>query len=193
MAVTTTNLIQGPANLWIAPFGSAEPLDTAILTTPTTPWIDLGGTQDGVEVSIEVSTSDLDADQVLDVPGTTITGRKITVGTNLAEPTLLNFARFMNVADTLVTAGTGNVANTFEPSSSILGFQPVYRALLLDGIAPGGFRRRIVFRRTVQSGTAKMAYKKGDQTLVPMEWTAYFVSSSIGPIRVSDSSAAPTS
>ena len=54
MAVTTTNLIMGPANLYIATFGATEPADTDVNTTPpASSWTDLGGTQDGVKLSID--------------------------------------------------------------------------------------------------------------------------------------------
>ncbi len=59
MGVTASNLILGPARLYIGAFGGAEPADSAVtpngVTTPPSSavWTDVGGTDGGVTYGVE--------------------------------------------------------------------------------------------------------------------------------------------
>jgi hypothetical protein len=173
MAVTATNLIQGPATMYLGIFGVTEP--ATIATVPGAGWLDVGGTQDGVNINVELEFSELSVDQIVDIPGQRITKRVAKVKTNLAEVTLANVANALNeLAATIV-------ANKFTPSNGIAAFSPNYSAVLLDGIAPGGFRRRVIVRKVLQIGNVESAYKKDGQTLLPVEFASHYVSSSIAP------------
>lgn len=178
MSVTTTNLIQGPATLYAAVFGALEPAD---VDTPFgVDWNDLGGTQDGVSVSVELSYAELSVDQIIDIPGQTPTKRAAKIKTNLAEATLENWALALNELAASVAV------NTFTPTNGIDAFKANYVALGLDGIAPGGFTRRVIVRRALQIGNVESAYKKDGQTLLPVEWASHFVSNSIAPFLILD-------
>lgn len=178
MSVTTTNLIQGPAELWVAPFGTAEP--ATIATAPGAGWVDVGGTQDGVMYSVEMEFSELSVDQVVDIPGQRMTKRMQKIKTNFAEATLANLAIALNELAASVAA------NKFSPTSGIAAFTPNYSALLIRGIAPGGFRRQIIGRKMLQTGNVESSYKKDGQLLIPTEFTGHYVSSSILPFVVED-------
>jgi hypothetical protein len=187
MAVTTTNLIQGPATMYIGLFGATEPTDATINTAPGTGWTDVGGTDGGVTVTATLTIDPLSVDQVLEIPGDIITGRNVTVATNMAEPTLINYARAWNLNETTaITTGTSPVGPIFEPASDVTAFAPIYHSIILDGLAPGGFKRRIILRRAIQTGAVGMAYQKAGQTFVPVTWRNTYVSSSIKPFRVLD-------
>ena len=56
----------------------------------------------------------------------------------------------------------------------------------MDGIAPGGFRRRVIVRKTLPTDSVGTAYKKDSQTLLPITWTAHWVSASIKPFKIED-------
>lgn len=178
MPVTATNLIQGPAVMYVAPFGTAEP--AAVATVPGAGWVDIGGTQDGVTYAVEVEFSELSVDQLPDVPGQRIVKRVTKIKTNLAEATLANFAITQNELAASVAA------NKFSPTQGVAAFNPNYQAILLDGIAPGGFRRRIIVRKVLQIGNMETSYKKDGQTLYPVEFAGHYVSSSILPYSVED-------
>jgi hypothetical protein len=186
MPVTTTNLIQGPATLYVGAFGATEPTDATINTAPAVAWTDVGGTTGGVTLTATIATTALDVDQILDPVGDVITARDFTVATSLAEATLANLARVLNLADAAVTAGTTPAGPTLEPASDITSFTPVYRAFILDGIAPGGFRRRIIIRKAVQTAAAALAHAPGTQTVIPATFRATYVSASIKPFKVVD-------
>jgi hypothetical protein len=182
MPVTTTNLIMGPADLYTAPFGSTEPLDTAIATAPTTPWVATGGTMDGVNMTVDQKYTNLEVDQVVDVVGRRLTSRDITVETNMAEPTLDNFQLALN-GGTITTSGS---VKGFEPNYATSATQPTYVAVIVDGYAPNSKRRRIVVRKALSTEKVGLAYQKDKQSVFTVTFGAHYVTSSIAPIRVSD-------
>ena len=183
MTVTTTNLIQGPANLWIGAFGAAEPLASGTpiaLAAPAspTPWADAGATDGGIDLSVNVSFGVLKADQVVYEAERRRTGIVVEVKTVLAEATLINLAFALN--------NTAPSTGYFIPDDGIGAFNPVYQSVLFDGIAPGGFKRRFIGRKVLQTANMAMAYKKDGQTLIPCTFTLHWVSASIRPYIITD-------
>lgn len=176
MGVTSTNLIQGPAVVYFGDFGTTEPV--TIDEEPGTGWADVGGTKDGVTLEINDSYTVLDVDQIVYEVGRRRTGRVVTVATQLAEATLENLARAIS--------NTAPAANVLEGDDGLAAFQPDYGALLIDGLAPGGFRRRITLRKTLATESVGTAYKKDAQTLIPVTWTLHWVSPSIRPFKIED-------
>ena len=181
MSVTTTNLIQGPAIIYAAPFGSTEP--ATISTLPATPFADLGGTMDGLELEVADSYNNLTVDQLVMSPGTTRSERKVTLKTNLAEATLKNLA--------LAISNSDPVTNVLSLDDGLDngGFTPKYLAIIMDGIAPGGFRRRVKIRKALNTDKAASAYKKDEQTVIPVAFEAFYVSSAIRAVTWEDATA----
>ncbi len=190
MAVTATNLIQGPGTLYTGDFGETEPADTAVASAPGGDWTDVGGTQDGVSLNIEQEYAELEVDQVVDIPGRRLVKRDMQVVTNLAEPTLDNLALVLN-GGTLGSGGTGGTAyESYEPDAATSATQPNYKALLFDGYAPNGKQRRVIVRKVLSIEPIETAYKKDEMTLFPVTFAAHWVSASIKPFKVVDSTAA---
>lgn len=179
MSVTSTNLIQGPATLYIGAFGVTEPL--TVDAAPGAGWVDVGGTRDGVELIIAKSYAVLSVDQIVDEIGRTVTSRAVSIKTVLAEATLENLARVVNE--------TAPAASVFTPDTGLEAFTPGYQAVLLDGIAPGGRRRRIIVRKVLATDSVGTAYKKDGMTVLPVTFTGHWVSTSIEPFVVKDESA----
>lgn len=176
MPVTSTNLIQGPATLYSGLFGATEPATITVL--PTTGWADVGGTKDGIELAVADDYAVLDVDQIIYEIARRRTKRVVTMKTSLAEPTLANLA--------IAIANTAPVTNVLTADDGLTAFAPAYGALIMDGIAPGGFRRRVTLRKTLPTDNVATAYKKDDQTLLPVTWSAHWVSSSIPPFKIED-------
>lgn len=176
MPITSTNLIQGPATLYRATFGTAEPATVA--TAPGAGWVDAGGTKDGIELLINDEYSVLDVDQNIHEIERRRTKRVVQIKTVLAEATLENLA--------IAVANTAPASGALSGDDGLTAFNPSYSAVLLDGIAPGGFRRRIILRKTLPTDGVGMSYKKDGQTLIPITWTAHWVSTSIKPWIVTD-------
>lgn len=179
MAVTATNLIQGPATLYAGIFGATEPATVA--TAPGVGWTDVGGTKDGVELQINDEYAVLDVDQIIYEIQRRRTKRVVAIKTQLAEATLENLA--------LAIANTAPTSNVLTADDGLTAFAPAYGAVLMDGIAPGGFRRRVIVRKTLPTDSVGTAYKKDSQTLIPITWTAHWVSASIRPFVIEDATA----
>lgn len=185
MAVTVTNLIQGPAALYHGWFGTAiDPANSMINDTPSgaSGWNDCGGTQDGVTLSVSHDWSELEVDQIIDVPGRRLTKRDIQVQSNLAEGTIENMVRVMNGG----TSATGTGVKTWEPDMDNSAVNPDYSAILVDGIADNSRRRRVILRKTLQVENVESAYKKDSQWVLPANFATHYVDASTPPIKVTD-------
>lgn len=183
MAVTVTNLIQGPGTLYHGDFGAEEPADALVNASPAaSAWTDLGGTMDGVELTVAQEYSELEVDQLIDIPERRKTKREFNVTTNLAEATLENMARALN--DTAPTSGSG--FKKFEPTTDNSATQPTYCALIFDGYAPDALRRRVIGRKMLSVEGVETSYKKDEQTVFPVTFGAHYVSSVIEPFVVID-------
>ena len=187
MAVSTTNLIQGPGTLYTGATAAVHPAETAaaIVTPPATGWTDVGATTDGVSLSIAQEFSELAVDQIVDVPGRRLTKRDMSLTTNMAEATLANLAVAMNQLAASVDKTVNGVLK-LEPTSDTSATQPNYTALILDGYAPDQKRRRITVRKALSTANADFAYQKDAQTVFSVTWSAHYVSPSIKPFTVLD-------
>jgi hypothetical protein len=192
MPASATNLIAGPATLWTGAFGATEPADTAVATDITAPFTDVGGTDDGVTLTVSREFFKLRMDQTVDAPGRRMTERDITIATNFAEGTLANFAMAMGQASSTVT--TGGTAGTAFAAMDVVGddagAEPTYLSVILRGRAPNGKARSVFARKCLSTEEVEMAYKKDDQTLIPVTFALHWVSPSVRPMRIVDSTAA---
>lgn len=179
MGVTATNLIQGPAVMYYGEFGATEPADIA--TAPGVGWTDVGGTKEGVELTIADEYGVLDVDQEIHEIDRRRTKRVVSAKTSLAEATLENLAR--------AVANSAPTTNVLEGDLGVSAFAPDHAAILIDGIAPGGFRRRIILRKVLPTDSVGVAYKKDAQTVIPVTWTLHYVSPSIAPWVIEDATA----
>lgn len=183
MSVTATNLIMGPATLYVAAFGTTEPADSAVNASPAaSAWTDVGGTSDGVKLTLSQSYTKLSVDQIVDRLGSRLTDREFAVVTNLAEATLENLSYAMNGG----TAATGSGFKSFDPNYASSATQPSYSAIILDGYAPGGFRRRVILRKALSTEDIESSYQKDGQTVIPVTFTGHYVTSAISPIHIVD-------
>lgn len=190
MAATATNIIAGPATLWLGTFGATEPLDTAVSTTPGAGWTDAGGTDDGVTLNSETEWFAKRMDQVTMTPGRVPTSLEINVATNLTEGTLENLAAAFNIAASAIeTGGTGATAwRALDIGEVLPGDEPAYRAIIMRGrgVGNGGKMRNFICRKVLSIESIESAYKKDDQWLIPVTFGLHWVSSSIAPMRIVD-------
>jgi hypothetical protein len=185
MTVTTTNLIQGPGWIYADVFGAVEPADTAVATAPGGTFVNCGGTNDGITLTATTEWAELEVDQIAETPERRRTKVERVIGTNLAEATLENLVRALNQPAADITTGVG-----FEAIDPIGGEEaldpPTYLAIILDGRAPNGKRRRVIARKTLNTADVEMSYSKGDQHLLPVEFTTHYVSASIASMHIVD-------
>lgn len=182
MAVSVTELTQGPATIYRGAFGATEPLESAVNATPAaSAWSDVGGTTDGMKLTVKVEYKNLDVDQLIDIPGTRAVTREITCETNMAQPSLENLQYALNGG----TISTGSGWRAYEPIDSDAATQPEYSALLVHGWF-GTDRRMVILRRVLSVEGTETDFKKDDQTVFKVKIQAFYVSPSIRPFRVID-------
>lgn len=186
MAVDTTNLIAGPGTLFTALFGATEPADSTINDAySASAFTDVGATQDGVTFDIQREFFELEVDQVVDIPGRRLTKRDFQISTNMAEPTLTNLGVALNGGTVTASASY----STYDPADDTAATQPTYRAVMFEGWAPRGFRRRVIARKCLSIEAVGVPYKKDGQTLFPSTFGCHYVSPSIKPFRIIDQTA----
>jgi hypothetical protein len=193
MAVTPNNVVEGPATIYwgsgpSSP-GTTEPADTnAAITQPpsSTYWTDFGATTGGVTLNVNMTYTQIKADQLVDPIGARFTARTIQVMVNLLEPTLNNLA-FNNAAVVNVLSGV----TTFDPTTTTSATQPAYSALVIDGWAPtleSGLqaKRRMIIRKVLNDVKASAKYDMTNQVTWDCTFTAYYVSSTLSPFHIVD-------
>lgn len=194
MGVTASNLVMGPARLYVAAFGAAEPADSAVtpngFMTPPNPsvWTDVGGTDGGVTVEIDSTYTGLTVDQIIMEVGARLTELKMSVAAKLSELTLQNMNFALNQVG-IVGQNTG--FSTFDIPVGSSATQPKYAALCVDGWAPytaGGTPalRRIIVRKVLSQTKIGLAYDKKTQQSFDCNWSTYYVSDSIMPYHQID-------
>lgn len=185
MAATVSNLVLGSANLYVASFGVSEAAIVSLssLSAPVTApgWTDLGATSDGVTLTVNQEFTELAADQIIDIPGNRLTKRSFQVATNLAELTLANLQLAMNGGSVATAGGT----STFTPAAGS-NAEPAYSALVIDGIAPGGKPRRVIVRKALSTDNVEFVYKKDEQSVFSVTFTAHYVNATTAPFIVVD-------
>lgn len=185
MGVNTLNLIQGPATLYAAVFGATE--EATVSAPLSAPWVDVGGTMGGVTVKIAQEYSDLEVDQIPDVPETRLVKRSFSIETNLAEATLSNLKLTLNGGT--LTIGVAPADDTYEPDAGDSTARPAYIALALEGQGDKGFKRRLYGRKMLSTAGSEFAYQKDGQNVLKVTWSGFYVSPSIRPFRVSNAKA----
>lgn len=176
MPVTPSNVLMGPAKIYTAPVGAAESASGA--TALAAAWIDLGGTSGGATLTIGQTYTPMTVDQIAMPVGSRKTEQMVSVATSMAEATLANLRMALNLA-----SGAGT---TVELDAEISNADPLYQAVCLEGQKPGGGARRIYVRRTLSTESIGMAFQKDGQTLVPVTFSAYYVSSTIKAVKIDD-------
>jgi hypothetical protein len=190
VAVTSANLVAGPATVYTGAFGATEPASTAVNTVPSSAaWTDIGGTDGGVKINFDLDYFALEVDQIVDRVGSRLQKREITVETNLAEATLTNLRMALNGG----TISSSAAWSAFDPLNDNSATQPNYTALIIDGFAPLGTagasasaRRRFIIRKVLNTDAVGTEYKKDGQTFIPVKMTAHYVSGTTSPFVVHD-------
>lgn len=187
---TAANLILGPAVIYAGAAGviTAAPADSAVNSTPAaSAWTDLGGTNGGADLVVTPKFTPLNVDQQVDDIDDRMTGRTVVVNLNLAEITLANLALTMNTTP----GATGSGYATLDPQYGVFASQTTKISLLIDGLAPqiagnNAPRRRLYIPKCQQIGPVTLANAKDKQTLLSVQFKAYWVSNSVPPYHITD-------
>jgi hypothetical protein len=188
--IQTKNLVMGPARIYWAPTGTAEPADATVtddgwLTPPPSPWMDLGGTDGGINLEIDTTYTAKKVDQIIMDVGATLTDLKMQVAAPLAEISDQNLAVALN---NIVESGAGEGFLTMEILDGTYATQSKYSALILDGWGPeldngAPTLRRAIVRKVLSTAKVQLQNDRKTQQKIDTTWAAYFVGEGIRPIR----------
>jgi hypothetical protein len=176
MAVTVTNVLQSPADVYIGTTGATEPANADAV--PGVPFTDAGATEGGTSVAINQTYSKMAVDQVALAVGAKLVTQELRAATTLAEATLANIRSAVNAAS---AAGT-----KLELDSDVTNAVPNYASVLIVGQRPGGGNRVVGLRRALSVENVSMPHQKDNKTVIPITWDAFYVSSSVKALFVDD-------
>jgi len=165
----------GPGLLYVAPVGTAEPIDST--TALPVAWVPIGFTGDGSVFSTATTWNGIYVEEILNAarwePNQTVE----TVTFAMAEKTKARLALALNKG-----AAVTNDAVALEPSLA----SAFLRVMLIHQSVTGA---RWLFRRCIQTGAVAMSSKKSpDKGLIPVVFTLEDVSPAV-PWKVFPASA----
>lgn len=184
-------LIQGPADIYVADFGTVEPTKLGVtIPPPSAYWTHVGGTKDGVTITVLHTFNEFDDFRnISDRPGRRLKRRRVTAEVELAEPTLDNI--LYAVDNGSYTTGVGYKVYT-PPATVDRATVLTYKAVIIHGWAPGlradgtQKRRMIIMRKCLSVDPVRVRYDKEEQTTLPIKWAVHRVSNTVAPFIIID-------
>jgi len=175
----------GVAHLYATPFDedNAFPIDTPTTGDFGVPWTkavgqandwtSVGYTQEGITFNMAVERGEIPADQVLDPLFRPITGRTITLGSNLIEFTPENLKLGLGQGTVATTAPTSG-ARGFDEYEVTANVSDDYRSWGIDAEQPtnGEPFRIIVWKGLATGGLQSTLGQRATAARIPIETTA---------------------
>ena len=104
-----SNISLGAGTLYVAALGSTEPTD--VTTALAAAWKEIGYTEEGSEISIEVSSDPVEVAEEIDPVLHVMAGRTVSISFAMAENTARNLTLALNGG----TVSTGAGVTSYEP------------------------------------------------------------------------------
>ncbi len=137
-----------------------EPGGTAPAMSLSSPFTEIGYTEDGVTLTYTADEADIEVEEETIPIDRVITKETVEVTCNLAENTLANINNAMAGAvlvGNLLTLGSG-VNKTLN--------------LKIEGVTPAGFLRAIQIQKCTATGAVGQSYRKGEKIIIPVTFQA---------------------
>ena len=154
---------------------TVEPGGTAPAMTMSSPFVDIGYTEDGVTLTYTSETADVEVEEETFAIDRLLTKEILEITVNMAESSLANLGNAMPGSvrsGNIITFGAG-VMKTMN--------------MKLVGVTPGGFIRTIQIPKATAMGAVGIPYKKGEKTVVPVTFQA--LKDATGLIAIIDNAA----
>lgn len=161
-------ILVGVGTLYIAPAGTAM---TALGTTPSGAWIELGETDGGVKVTKTQNIETFSSDQRTGKVKAVRTEEGVTIEVNLQEATLENLANVVGGDVTDTAAGVSTIGKRSLPLHA--GAEVDEFALLFRGDSPyGNYPGQFYVPRGFMDDDVEMEFTKDGKTLIPVKFEA---------------------
>lgn len=166
MAVAPFQIVAGPADVYIAPTGTAFP---AVNAAPSGSWIALGQTEGGVTVRHTQDITQLTTDQHTGPVKAIRTAEGLEVAFGLAETTLENYKYAINNATVTTAAGPPAIKSI----KLYRGVDVSLHSILVRGAsAYGNFSSQYQIPVVYQAEEPEVAFVKDDKTVLSTSWIA---------------------
>lgn len=158
---SVANIVVGPAQIFVAPYGTAVPTLSGAVTDFGAPFIEPGFTDTGIEWDYTPTFADIKVDEILGPVDKIFTAHKLIINVKLAETTLAN----LNIAigASTLTGSTLSIGSPLAPPEFILGF---------IGPAPSGKIREGIIYRCVSMAALKAQYHRKDKVMYEVQLEA---------------------
>ena len=188
MSGNANNIVQGPAYFYIAPFGSAEPADSAATVVGGPPggvWVDAGFTETAVAIEEDQTWTDLKVQQVPMAVGARLTDYIVTVKTQMSEISVNNLTTVLNGLTTVTVSSSYTTIDRIQTNSAT---QPAYAAVIVDGWGPTlasgqAARWRHTIRKVISKPKIMRNYELTKKVVYDVTLQGYWVSPSISPVH----------
>lgn len=188
MAQNPANIVQGPALMYVAPFGTAEPADSTANVNAGAPggaWVDCGFTESDVVIEEDATYTDLTVSQVAMAVGTRLAKYTVQIKTQLAELTVTNLQNALNGLNTVTVSGAYTSIDRIQTTSAT---QPAYSAIIVDGwgpYLPSGqpARWRHIVRKCVFASKIMRTYSLTKKGVYDVTINGFWVSAATPPVH----------
>jgi len=168
MALDAYQLLIGPGRIYVAPLTTAFPLIDA---SPSTSWLDLGETYDGVSITPSEDIADVYVDGRTGPVKATRTKEGLEIKTKFAAITVENLAKFLSGSLNDVAPGAGIAG--YRSTALHRGLVVNEYSILLRGKSPyGDFNAQYQIPRAYFKFDGALELKKGAPTQIPVSMIA---------------------
>ena len=137
-----------------------EPGGTAPGMSLSSPFIDVGYTEDGVTIEYTGDTADIEVEEETVPIDRVLTKETIQITCNMAESSLYNIDKA--IAGSVLSGSILTIGDKVLKTMN----------LKIKGLNPAGFIREIFIPKATATGAVGMSYKKGEKTVVPVTFQA---------------------
>lgn len=164
------NILIGTGKLFLAPEGEPLPDITGDTITFAGNWLEMGFTEEGVEIEYTPEFFDAVVDQELTAVKKVLTAEAVVLRTRLAEADLDRLSKAIaGAAFSTIAQAAGQSA---QDVVKIGGGTAAVKALAFEGKSPEGGFRIIFVHRAVSAEAVVQAYKKGEKTIFAVAFAA---------------------
>ena len=135
---------------------TVEPGGTVPGLSLSSPYVDVGYTEDGVTLNYAPDVSFVEVEEETMPIGAYLAKEVLTVVCNMAESSLVNLGNAIG--------GSVRSGNKITIGAGVLKEMNIR----LTGLTPGGFTRSYFFPRVVATGAVGMSYRRAQKTIVPL-------------------------
>lgn len=170
MAKDVKRVLVGVGTLYAAPAGTAAP---SHFEAPSSPWSDVGYTQDGVTMESEDREQQIEVDQAAEPVKVLAISRDTTISTTLAQfgPDQLKLAfggGTITVVDPDSVPSSGDEYDLYEPPNVGQGEEV---ALLFDGVDENTRPVRLYVPRAKAVGNRQITFRKDEPARLAARWS----------------------